>query len=152
MANLDPIAGLIAFWRADGVELQPPAAPEELDAFEHKHSIHLPPDFRELYQRANGMDNRSADSNFVYFWPLEEIEKENGVQIVDRPDGRWVDIAFLDSMICAPIYWLRISPDGESKIVMDYEGPEKAPVVADSIRDLAAAYPEKGLRGSMSDL
>lgn len=152
MAEDDSIAALIAFWRADGVELRPPASIAALDALERKHSIRLPPDFRELYQRANGMTDYDDDRNFVSFWSLERIDEENGVKIIDSSDGRWVYVAFADAVICAPVYWLRIAPDGQSQVVTLIDGFKNAPVIAGSIRELAAAYPEKGLIGSLSDL
>lgn len=156
MSDPDPISALVARWRADGAKLRPPASTALLDAFEARHSIRLPSDFRALYQRADGMPDDEFVDCLLCWWSLEQIEREKGAFSIDREDGRYFYVIFADGMICSQHYCLRLDPNGAPwvfAIFGDWANPEHMSVpVADSIRDMAAQYPREGLPGCPLDL
>jgi cell wall assembly regulator SMI1 len=53
--------------------LQAGATEKELDAFEAKFKLKLPPDFRELYRWRNGQGDSASLQQNRMFSPLEEI-------------------------------------------------------------------------------
>jgi len=73
--------------------LQAGATPQELDAFEAKFRLSLPPDFRELYQWRNGQSGSASLENNRMFSSLDEIastkEMLDGMIGTDFDDPKW---------------------------------------------------------------
>ena len=75
MAPHEPcIDVLLAQWKAADVHLNAGATAPELDGFERRFGLSLPPDFRYLYSLTNGIGG--TDENMFSLWSLERIVDE----------------------------------------------------------------------------
>lgn len=66
---------LIVFWQRCGLVVQPGVEAVDVQAFEAKYGVILPPDLRSYFEAANGSGvELTSDSAFCRFWPLEEVK------------------------------------------------------------------------------
>jgi hypothetical protein len=66
----------IATWTNSCIKLQPGLSLEAIRSFEEQLDFQFPPDFIELYQRANGFEGFDWNKDMFSLWPLERILKE----------------------------------------------------------------------------
>lgn len=99
---------LIEYWESIGSRIKPGASEQDLLAFEQRHNVYLPQDFREYLALCNGLsldDSGHFDHDWlglIEFWPLETISaKHDGV-----PGGYF---AFADFLIDSHWYVISLS-------------------------------------------
>lgn len=101
---------LIAYWSSIGSRIRPGASEEHLRAFEQRHHVRLPPDFREYLTLCNGFgpgDGGHFDHDslgLIEFWPLETISAQH-----DGVPGEY--FGFADFLIDSHRYVIRLSAD-----------------------------------------
>lgn len=86
---------VIAKWRSEGVELNPPATLTDLEKSEEILSFKFPDDFRQLYLVANAFVDYEWQKHMFSFWSLERITNEFN----ESSDKRF--ISFCDFLICS---------------------------------------------------
>lgn len=69
---MDLLHSIRTQWEQNGREVPPGATSEELNAFERRHGVALPPAMRDYFQIANG--NRDMGTDFFRFWTLQEVK------------------------------------------------------------------------------
>lgn len=77
---------LLQYWGAQpGLQLRPPAGPDEIYAFEQKYQVRLPEELRAFYLAADGFaPPDDQDQNGFSFWSLARVCPWNSYE-----DGRW---------------------------------------------------------------
>ena len=101
---------LVAYWESNGARISSGATEQELRAFEHRHQVHLPADFREYLTLCNGLgpqDNghfAHAWLGLIEFWPLATISAKH-----DGVPGDY--FGFADYLIDSHWYVIRLSGD-----------------------------------------
>jgi len=70
------IQDVISKWKAENVELNPPATTEEIDATEAALNFKFPEDFKEFYLQANGFNDYEWQEHMFSFWSLSRIVEE----------------------------------------------------------------------------
>src|SRR5438477_5328073 len=67
---------LIEAWSAPKLpgRVRPGATPAEIESFEARYGVRLPPDFREYLLAVSGMDSNDTDSQMTSFWGLDSIQ------------------------------------------------------------------------------
>lgn len=138
-------------WRTQGVPLRPGASAAALHAFESKRQVCLPADIVHFYRTMDGMKYGSADGDFNYFWPLDEIESvpeilsgcrgipdygEIGVMLPDAAEY----FVFADHSIWLNVFALRLSRERADRApVIGICGPNWWPV-SDSFEEMLRKY------------
>jgi len=113
MNSMPPTAArrLIEFWESIGSRIRPGASAQDLLAFERRHKICLPQDFREYLTLCNGLsldDSGHFDHDWlglIEFWPLETISAKH-----DGAPGAY--FGFADFLIDSHWYVIRLSVNG----------------------------------------
>jgi nicotinamide mononucleotide transporter len=137
MRAFPSIDALIAKWREDGVELNPPATEEALARLAAAVGVELPASLRALYQRANGMPDLEMDGGDVSFWAVEKILSEREIARGRDARGEWTDWAIADVLINSHFVALRVRAGAPPSFAVDGFGLE-----FESLDDLASAYLE----------
>ena len=105
------------YWRAQGLPLAPPAAQEDIRAFEAKHGIAFPSSFKEYLSAVNGMiqvGDASEDKEGFSFWQLRgmkslvRVEKEDGVSSVSVDPEKY--FVFSDYFQWSWAYAINVDP------------------------------------------
>jgi hypothetical protein len=101
---------LIAYWASIGSRITPGAAEQDLRAFEQRHHVRLPPDFREYLALCNGLSVEDS-GHFDHEW-LGAIEFWSLATISARRSGVSGDyFGFADFLIDSHWYVIRLSAD-----------------------------------------
>jgi len=101
-------------WLAQGPPPRPGVCPEDLDAFEARHQVRFPPDFREYLSAVNGTGrDAEMDTSLHCWWSLEEFvsvaEEWPEEAICSAPETYFL---FADHLIWAPVYAIRLDEKG----------------------------------------
>jgi SMI1/KNR4 family protein SUKH-1 len=127
---------LSAAWAAEDVRPAGPASSDAIAAFEHRHGVSVPPDFRLYLETLNGAQGgRDAMGNkeTFAFWHLDEIEPEDvgGVRV----------LPFADFLIDSHRYVIALSaePGGSTPILIHHHNGSLIRI-ADSFSDFVRAY------------
>jgi hypothetical protein len=103
--NMNAAKSILAGWRNDRIELNPPASAYELARLAELLGALVPADLLDLYSVANGMVDNATDTWNVSLWSIDRILRENDV--VNRTGRRWIAFAdFLGYSWC-----FRLAPD-----------------------------------------
>ncbi|HEV3471527.1 MAG TPA: SMI1/KNR4 family protein [Pyrinomonadaceae bacterium] len=132
------------FWLRRGVRLNPGASEAEIAAFEAKHHVRLPADFRDYFAVVNGFDGSESwmtDDDVITFLGLHEVKplSEYWSPGVAGADSYFV---FADYSISAHVYAIRLTSDSGhgNPVAVVYDGePVK---VADSFSGFVEGYLE----------
>ena len=62
------------YWLDTGVQVLPGVSLQQLDAFEKRHGVLLPPDVRDYFSTVDGMPDCESDGDFISFWELARLE------------------------------------------------------------------------------
>lgn len=105
---------LIERWQSQGITCPPGVTIADMEAFERRHYIVLPPDMRTYFLTINGMGERgTCDDDFFSFWPLQELITIADY-LPDRSSG-FPDASkcfmFADHSIALPTFAIRLSSD-----------------------------------------
>jgi SMI1 / KNR4 family (SUKH-1) len=147
---------LKSHWLHNQIRLRPGVSLRQIEAFESRHHVCLPPDLRDYFTTVDGMDEGDADAELFSFLPLqavksvpEELAHFGGIpdytEIVQTlPDSHsWFVI--VDYMILSAVLVIRLSADAVSTPVRWIGSGTHHHVVAPSFTDLLEAYLAKPL-------
>ena len=95
---------LKAYWQSIGVKIRPGASDAELDAFEAKHQVKLPEDFRSYLRVVDGMEEGDSDKELREFYPLHGLR--------NLADENWGDPEPFRPNLCFVIIDYMISSHG----------------------------------------
>jgi len=98
---------LRAAWLSADVVINPGADPSEIVAFESKHSVKLPPEFKDYLMTVNGMADGATDDQLISFLSLSAIDCEMSQR--EAPSRR-SDVVFAEYLIHSHVYVIRKSP------------------------------------------
>ena len=112
---------VLARWRHDRIELNPPASDVELARLADFLGGLVPADLLELYSMTNGMVDNAMDAMNVSVWSVDRVLREN--DIVDRAGQRW--IAFADFLVYS--WCFRLAPrEAHTQVLAESTGEEFA--------------------------
>jgi hypothetical protein len=127
---------LSAAWAAEDVRPAGPASSDAIAAFERRHKVSLPSDFRlylETFNGAQGGRDEMGNKETIAFWHLDEIEAEDvgGVRV----------FSFADFLIDSHRYVIAFSsePGGPAPILIHHQNGSLIRI-ADSFSDFVRAY------------
>ena len=103
------IQEIIQTWRRNGVEMNPGASADDLQALRELFQCEVPADIREFYVDANGMCTDVYDEHEVSFWSISKI-------CAQRDAEADMEIGFADFLIESWRFMFRI--EGNSVIVV----------------------------------
>jgi hypothetical protein len=135
MRAFPSINALIAKWRREGVELNPPADAAAIDRVEREIGVALPDSLRAFCARANGMVDPEMDGGGTACWSVDKVVSEHEVWRGSDARGAFTDWAIADLMIRAHYFSLRLREDAPPTFMVDGFGLEFA-----SFEAMAAAY------------
>ncbi|MCS6851673.1 MAG: SMI1/KNR4 family protein [Gemmataceae bacterium] len=144
-----------AWWQAAGVTPRPGAAAADLDAFERRHGVRLPPEVRAFYAEADGMPSGAWHEELLSFWPLAEVgpvplllagcrgvPDYGGIE-ASSPDAASYFV-FADHSIWLHVYAVRLSPDPSvARPVVWIAGGDRWEVLAGSFGEFLWRYAEE---------
>jgi cell wall assembly regulator SMI1 len=110
---------LRAAWLAADVQINPGADPAEIAAFESKHCVKLPLDFKDYLMLVNGMADGAADDQLISFLSLNAIDRE--VSQRGTPPQR-CDLVFAEYLIHSHVYVIRELPFSKQASVFAADG------------------------------
>jgi hypothetical protein len=131
----DPIEAAINWWRATGVEVNPPADAENLVALARFIGAPVPDELHRFYQLADGMVDFASDNHEVSFWSIDRLLSENDTRAGVDDRGEYRDIAFADFMIDSWRFFLRLRSNGAVSVYAEEGGP-----AATSLSDFFTRY------------
>lgn len=118
---MNPAKSILAGWRNDRIELNPPASAFELSRLAELLGGLVPADLLDLYSMANGMVDNTMDTWNVSLWSIDRVLREN--DIVDRAGRRW--IAFADFLAYSWVF--RLAPSAtHTRVLAESTGEEFA--------------------------
>ena len=128
---------LSAAWAAEDVKPAGPVSADAIAAFEGRHGISLPPDFRSYLESLNGAQggrDEMGNKHTISFWHLDEIEAEDV--------GAVRVFSFADFLIDSHRYAIALSSQsGDSAPVFIYYSQGGTLIkIADSFSDFVRAY------------
>jgi hypothetical protein len=123
--NMNVAKSILAAWRNDRIELNPPASAHELAQLAELLGAAVPADLLYFYSMANGMVDNTMDTWHVSLWSIDRVLRENDV--VDRAGRRW--IAFAD--VLAYSWCFRFAPgEMQTRVLAESTGEEFASLEA----------------------
>jgi hypothetical protein len=129
-ATLDEV---LKKWRAEGIDLRPPADAAHviatLDSTGRKYSR----DVVSFYCATGGMKDSACDPYCLSFWTLDEVVLENSTYA--RPH-----LLFADFLIHSYCYCFRYEDDERSSVCVEYFNHSEPEFVAGSIHEFFDLY------------
>ncbi|HEY5314454.1 MAG TPA: SMI1/KNR4 family protein [Pirellulales bacterium] len=112
------------------------ADPRAIAAFESKHRVTLPLEFKNYLLTVNGMAEGATDEDLVSFLSLDAIDRE----LTDsQPPAAFRDVMFAEYLVYSHVYVLRIAASCEQSPVLAADG-EHQRLVSDSFMEFIEAY------------
>jgi SMI1/KNR4 family protein SUKH-1 len=156
------IERLKSHWLHDQIRLRPGVSFQQIEAFESRYHVCLPPDLREYFTSVDGMDEGAADAEWFFFLPLEAVKSvpeelahcggiPDYTEIVRTlPDSHsWFVI--VDFVIHSAVFAIRLSADVVPTPVRWIGDGTHHHVVAPSFSDFVEAYLAKPLNLGAGD-
>ncbi len=141
MSTLD---ALKAYWVAQGISSGDPASAADLQAFEARYRVRLPPALRLYFAELNGIRrtvkfDEEMDADMIRFWPLGEVHPLSEVWLENpaRQDAASLFV-LADQGINACLYVAHLS-NAETMAPIYIIG-EGVTLVADSFEDFLDRY------------
>ena len=140
---MDIYERLIEHWRACGVEPNTGVSADGVAAFEARHNVVVPPDFKLYLQRVNGMQGApyASDNNVVSFYAMADFEDfplswPNAAPDSSANGGYFV---FADVMVSSYYYAARLTaePQEQTPVFVTYQEPE---LMADNFAEFLERY------------
>jgi len=116
-------------------ERQKRATEEEIQAFEQRHSVRLPADLREYFQRLNGIDSAPG---FFRFLPLSRLIALKSPSFASSETDRY--FIFADYMVGTWYYAIYLGEDQflQNRVILpDLPGP---PILASNFSEFVELY------------
>jgi hypothetical protein len=140
-----------AYWLEKGVKPRPGLSTEQIQVFEARNQIHLPPDLSAWYTTTDGMDDGESDPDMFCFLPLkavkpipEELADFGGKQgyrgiMRSLPEPhRWFVI--VDYFIRSAVYAIRLSATAEPAPILCIGSGQEHRLVATSFSRFLEVY------------
>jgi hypothetical protein len=143
---MQPYEKLIQRWSAEGLAIVPGVSEDAVLAFESKHGVAIPADFREYLLHVDGMSQvggHDCDEQGFGFWPLSRIKTvpdECAANNVQVPTLESVEhyFAFADYMQWSWAYAISFEGRHGGKILQF--GTLSPRIIADSFAEFVEAY------------
>jgi hypothetical protein len=117
-------------WSSHNVKINVGVSKAELDAFNAKHGVVLPEDFRDYFFCVNGMPRDEVDDGMIRFWMLAEIVPlTQGApafcdpSYISNPESLFL---FADYSIWAHAYAIRLgnaASHSKEVVIVGYDSP-----------------------------
>jgi len=129
---MDVVNEVIGIWRAEGIELNGGAEPDELDALRGLLGGNLGEEVSTLYRLANGMVDLTYDDRQASFWSIDKIRSRAG-------EGSAEPVAFADFMLDS-WYFRFAQTDAGLVVITENVRPGAQPKEIGSFADFLRAY------------
>ncbi|HMG18580.1 MAG TPA: SMI1/KNR4 family protein [Gemmatimonadales bacterium] len=126
-------------WTVMGFARARPADEPQINEFETKYHVRLPPDFRAYVASLNGGESGRdgpMDSSQIAFWRLDQIEP----LVKESSDGPPVLFVFADFLIDSHAYAIQLSDDPNTPTPVFIDWGERTEKVADSFSSFIHSY------------
>jgi hypothetical protein len=136
---MNSIAAVITKWRADGIDLLPPADEVEITATVGRLGQLVSSDVAELYRATSGMSEGQMDALCFSLWPLDRVAAESLKHALDG-------VLFADFLIQSHLYLFRYEASDRSSIHVEFfdgKGPQRVARSLIEFFDLYLNSPEK---------
>ena len=129
-------------WLAKGILHGHGASEAEIEEFQERHQVVLPPDVRAYFALLNGTTIGAygmEDEDLLGFWHLDQVRTFAEQGVVDAPDAS-KSFVFADHSIWVYAFALRLSknPAAPTSVVVDIGSPPTH--VADSFAEFIERY------------
>lgn len=131
-------------WALHQVDANAGVSREELNAFEAKYGVVLPPDMRSYFLCVNGMASDVVDEELIRFWMLDEVKPLNegapefsNPLYIQRPESMFL---FADYSLWAHAYAIRLESVPLQSNEVCIIGIERPITIANSFSEFVAHY------------
>ncbi len=136
---------LIVHWKKRGALPAPPATPEAITAFERKHAVRFPDDFRSYLLDANGMSEAGImDNEGFCFWNLSQMKTLRQLNLDDGVSTPGFDensyFAFADYLIWSWAYAIDLGRESTTRGQVIHVGTLQPRIIAESFTDFVESY------------
>ena len=129
---MDVVSEMVEIWRAEGIELNGGAGPEELETLRSLLGGELSPEVSALYSLANGMVDLTYDDRQASFWSIDKIRARAG-------EESGAVVAFADFMLDSWYFRLAQTPAG-LVVLSENVRPGSPPKELGSFADFLRTY------------
>lgn len=142
---------LRAYWMQKGVKTRPGVSLQQVESFESRYLVRLPPDLRGYYATIDGMEDGAVDPDMFSFLPLkavrsipEELAHFGGIpdyqEIVRSLAESHHWFVIVDYLITSAVYAIRLSAKEEPAPVLWIGSGKHHRIVAPSFSGFLEAY------------
>jgi hypothetical protein len=148
IALIDRLSG---YWMQQRIKIRPGVSLQQIESFESRYLVRLPPDLRRYFATVDGMDEGETDPDMFSFLPLKAVKSipEELAHFCGIPDyreimrslpdpQRWFVI--VDYLIASSVYAIRLSAIPEDTPVLWIGSGKDQRVVAPSFSAFVEAY------------
>lgn len=145
------IERLRGYWMHRGIKIRSGVALQQIESFESRYQIRLPPDLRGYFATVDGMEDGETDPDMFSFLPLKAVKSilEELAHFAGIPDYREIMrslpdpncwFVIVDYLISSAVYAVRLSADpGDTPVLWIGDGTHHR-VVASSFSGFLEAY------------
>ncbi len=142
---------LRSHWSQEGIRIRPGVSLQQIEAFERRYQVRLPPDLRQYFTKVDGMEAGETDHDMFSFLPLEAVkslpeELAHFGGIPDFTEIMWslpdphCWFVIVDYLITSAVYAIRLAAVPESTPVLWIGSGKHHRVVAPSFSGFADKY------------
>jgi hypothetical protein len=140
---------LNSFWLAQGMPPRSRATEKQLQRFELRYGVPLPPDLRDYFALVDGMDDTWAwDEDHFSFWTLARVESASESYADQFLKDQSSYFVFADYLISSTVYAIHLTPQGgKGNLVMGIrvggtfcKRKYEVGIMADSFSEFAERY------------
>jgi hypothetical protein len=148
LALIDRLRG---YWMQKGIKIRPGVSLQQIESFESRYLVRLPPDLRRYFDTVDGMEEGETDTDMFSFLPLKAVRAipEELAHFGGIPDyreiirsladpHRWFVI--VDYLITSAVYAIRLSAVPENTPVLWIGSGKHHRIVAPSFSGFLEAY------------
>jgi hypothetical protein len=132
------------FWLAQGMQARSGAAEPELQNFESRYGVQLPPDLREYFAVVDGGDGTFSFDDKFLFWPLAEVERASDWYRDQFLGDQSSYFVFADYLLQSRCYAIQLTPQGGQKSLVigisSFDRNYEVDIMADSFSEFAERY------------
>jgi|SRR5579864_68766 len=145
------IGRLMGYWMKKGIKIRPGLSLQQIESFESRYLVPLPPDLRVYFATVDGMEEGETDADIFSFLPLKSVKSipEELAHFGGIPDyreimqsladpHRWFVI--VDYLVTSAVLAIRLSAASENTPVLWIGGGKHHRVVAESFSGFLEAY------------
>jgi len=119
------------------------ASAQAIAAFEARYNVVFPPEMRELYVCADGMNDLGMDDSLMCLHPLDEVVPVRDYDLGWAEGPSWTDLwfVFANFLINSHLYLIRLSSTpGDGNPVAMWSGSDERHAVARSFAEFLEIY------------